>query len=74
MKSRNLFPFVNPIALRKVKIVYNFGLSECNRVKNWQKDMEVYPFTFNLQKHICSTSYSERFFFYIKKFPCYMYF
>ena len=23
----------NPIALRKVKIVYNFGLSECNRVK-----------------------------------------
>ena len=25
----NLF---NPIALRKAKIVYNFGLSECNRV------------------------------------------
>ena len=24
---------VNPIALRKTKIVYNFGLSECNRVK-----------------------------------------
>ena len=24
---------VNPIALRKAKIVYNFGLSECNRVK-----------------------------------------
>ena len=24
----------NPIALRKAKIVYNFGLSECNRVKN----------------------------------------
>ena len=23
----------NPIALRKAKIVYNFGLSECNRVK-----------------------------------------
>ena len=23
---------VNPIALRKAKIVYNFGLSECNRV------------------------------------------
>ena len=22
----------NPIALRKAKIVYNFGLSECNRV------------------------------------------
>ena len=23
----------NPIALRKAKIEYNFGLSECNRVK-----------------------------------------
>ena len=24
--------FINPVALRKAKIVYNFGLSECNRV------------------------------------------
>ena len=24
---------LNPIALGKAKIVYNFGLSECNRVK-----------------------------------------
>ena len=24
--------YINPIALRKAKIVYNFGLSECNRV------------------------------------------
>ena len=24
---------IYPIALRKAKIVYNFGLSECNRVK-----------------------------------------
>ena len=24
---------MNPFALRKAKIVYNFGLSECNRVK-----------------------------------------
>ena len=24
---------VNPIAPRKAKIVYNFGLSECNKVK-----------------------------------------
>ena len=24
---------VNPVALRKAKIAYNFGLSECNRVK-----------------------------------------
>ena len=23
----------NPVALRKAKIVYNFGLSECNRVE-----------------------------------------
>ena len=27
------FVFFNPVALRKAKIVYNFGLSECNRVK-----------------------------------------
>ena len=26
-------PVFNPIALRKAKIVYSFGLSECNRVK-----------------------------------------
>ena len=25
---------LNPIALRKAKIVYNFGLSECNRVNS----------------------------------------
>ena len=25
--------FINPIALRKPKIVCNFGLSECNKVK-----------------------------------------
>ena len=24
---------VNPVAIRKVKIVYNFGLSECNWIK-----------------------------------------
>ena len=24
---------INPIALRKAKIAYNFGLSECDRVK-----------------------------------------
>ena len=29
-----LFLFFNPIALRKAKIAYNFGLSECNRVNN----------------------------------------
>ena len=26
-------PHLNPTALRKAKIVYNFGLSKCNRVK-----------------------------------------
>ena len=26
--------FLYPIAFRKTKIVYNFGLSECNKVKN----------------------------------------
>ena len=26
---------INPIALRKAKIVYNFGFSECNRVYNF---------------------------------------
>ena len=25
--------FFNPVALRKAKIAYNFGLSECKRVK-----------------------------------------
>ena len=29
---RLLTPSFNPTALRKAKIVYNFGLSECNRV------------------------------------------
>ena len=31
--ATSIEPF-NPITLRKAKIVYNFGLSECNRVKN----------------------------------------
>ena len=31
--TNNLWRCFNPIALRKAKIVYNFGLSECNRVK-----------------------------------------
>ena len=30
-----IFGDINPIAIRKAKIVYNFGLSDCNRVKNW---------------------------------------
>ena len=30
---------VNPVALRKAKIVYNFGLSECNMVKHLEIQM-----------------------------------
>ena len=37
LRMLNMFtvnPQFNPIALRKAKIVYNFGLSECNKVKS----------------------------------------
>ena len=42
-----IYPFkVNPIAFRKAKIVYNFGLSECNRVTERQilkyKNIKIY--------------------------------
>ena len=32
-KTMNMPSRINPIALRKAKIAYNFGLSECSRVK-----------------------------------------
>ena len=32
----------NPIALRKAKIIYSFGLSESNRVKK-ETDLEGFP-------------------------------
>ena len=33
---------INPIALRKTKIVYNFGLSGCNRVnKLWPSKVKI---------------------------------
>ena len=32
-QPKNHLTFSNPIDLRKAKIVCNFGLSECNRVK-----------------------------------------
>ena len=32
---------VNPIVLRKAKIVFNFGLSECSRVKEAEKEDKV---------------------------------
>ena len=31
----------NPTALRKAKIVHNFGLSECNRVKTFEARLET---------------------------------
>ena len=43
--KRDLSAF-NLIALRKAKIAYNFGLSECNRVKekNWLLEELILPF------------------------------
>ena len=38
-RFRNVF---NPIALRKAKIVYNFGLSECSRVKLEHQSLVVH--------------------------------
>ena len=32
----------NPVALRKAKIVYNFGLSECNRVNTLRVSDEIH--------------------------------
>ena len=43
---------MNPIALRKAKIVYSFGLSECNRVKRktivLSKDIKIFFFFCNI--------------------------
>ena len=37
VSTKTVFQCLNLIALRKTKIAYNFGLSECNRVKKWSK-------------------------------------
>ena len=37
---------VNSIAIRKAKIVYNFGLSECNRVNENTIREVTLPFSF----------------------------
>ena len=44
------YDHLNPVALRKAKIVYNFGLSECNRVNNAKKSESLFK-----QKsiHVC---------------------
>ena len=40
---------LNPNALKKAKIVYNFGLSECIRVKDLQKTyMQLYTFFYTI--------------------------
>ena len=43
LKTESVF---NPIALRKAKIVCNFGLCECNRVKgkNFFRGEQILPF------------------------------
>ena len=39
--SNSKWNVLNPITLRKAKIVYNFGLSECNRVKIFEDKMII---------------------------------
>ena len=41
--SPDVLVLLNPIALRKAKIAYNFGLSECNRVKMQKFDSPPPP-------------------------------
>ena len=48
------FQLINPIALRKAKIVYNFGLSGCSRVKTLipYTYIFIYIWNFSLQLSI----------------------
>ena len=39
INSTAVLRFINTTAVRKAKIVYNFGLSECNGVKNMHLDL-----------------------------------
>ena len=46
---KSVINLLNPIALRKAKIVYNFGLPECNRVKDGKTkyvDVSIYMYLF----------------------------
>ena len=47
MEENGTWKYLNPIALRKAKIVYNFGLSECNRVKlnEWATEWVWYMYS-----------------------------
>ena len=40
------FYFLNPIALRKAKIVYNFDHSECNMVKEKDLILSIYLYMY----------------------------
>ena len=42
---------INPIALRKAKIVYNFGLSECSRVNESGRIATVHSVPYNLTNY-----------------------
>ena len=41
---QRILPAFNPIALRKAKIVQNFGLSECNRVNSISAILDLIGF------------------------------
>ena len=70
---------MNPIATRKAKIVYNFGLSECNRVKRktivLSKNIKIIFFAifsfFLFVKSRYMNMHSEKKSFKKKKFPTY---
>ena len=51
----------NPIALRKAKIVCNFGLSECNRVNYLKADDKIFicKFKKNVKSKIHDIEYSK---------------
>ena len=48
--SVSVFILLNPTALRKAKIVYNFGLSECKRVYQYQRLTSVPHYTYRLSR------------------------
>ena len=41
LKQMIIVMSVNPIALRKAKVVYNFGLSECSRVNSMLSEVRT---------------------------------
>ena len=49
----------NPVALRKAKIVYNFGLSECNRIKGlkyFSPNVSYVILTFSAASELCQVT------------------